>query len=94
MSDFFYPSKIQTARKDYHCMACENINEAWNGADILALPVDELIEYQKAKANGFMIKAGEKYLFQSGVYDGQFYTYRAIPEMNDLCHKYDLFPED
>jgi hypothetical protein len=62
MSDFHHPSKTVTAMKDYYCMACVHINECWNEADILALPVDELIAYQKAKANGFRIKKGEKHL--------------------------------
>jgi len=93
MSDFHYPSKIVTASKDYHCMACEWINDAWNEAHINQLAVDELIAYQKAKANNFRIKKGEKYIYQAGVYDRSFYVFRGIPEMNYLCHKYELYPE-
>jgi len=94
MSDFFYPSTRPKATKDYHCQACEHISCAWNEADILALPDNERKAYELAKSKNFRILKGEEYVCQSGVYDGQFYTFRRIPDMVDICHKYELFPDD
>jgi hypothetical protein len=93
MSDFHYPSTTPKARKDYHCMACENIQQAWNDADIQALPDNERDAYELARSHNFRIHKGEKYVCQSGVYDGEFYTFRGIPAMVDICHKYELFEE-
>ena len=94
MSDFFYPSTRPNASKDYHCQACEHIQRAWNDADINALPLEEKQAYELAKEHGFKILKGEAYVCQSGVYDGQFYTFRGIPAMVGICHKYELFPND
>lgn len=94
MSDFYYPSTRPKASKDYHCQACENVQCAWNDADIEALPIDEKLAWYKAKEHNFRILKGETYICQSGFHDGQSYTFRGIPAIVDMCHKYELFPED
>ncbi len=94
MSDFSYPSTKPKASKDYQCIACLHLRDAWNDADINQLPKDELDAYNLAKEHGFKILKGETYVCQSGFYDGNSYTFRGIPAINDICHKYDLYPQD
>jgi len=94
MSDFFYPSTTPKAKQDYHCHACKHIQCAWNDADINALPLEEKQAYELAKEHGFKILKGETYVHQYGIYDGNGYVFRGIPAMVDICHKYELFPDD
>jgi len=94
MSDFSHPSTKPRARKDYDCMACENMQQAWNDADIKELTADEHHAYELAKSHNFKILKGERYVNQCGVYDGQFYIFRGIPAIVDICHKYELWAED
>lgn len=81
--------KIVIARKNYLCNACE----AWNRD-----PPDELTEDEKrivaeAEADGWRIKMGQKYRRQEQVDGGEFFTYRARPDMDRLCWKYCMFFE-
>ena len=84
-----FKNKIVTARKEHDCSACEMISNGDNPEDWME--VDELIVYLKVKEKGFKINPGDRYIFQTGVYDGELYTYRAIPEIHDICVKYDIF---
>lgn len=85
---------IRTARKDYNCDASVFIHDAWNDNDIKHLETDEIEAYYKAKATKFKIKKGDKYFFQGQIFDERKCTFRAIPEMNGICMKYDLYPTD
>lgn len=94
MSDFHYPSTRPKARKEYRCMAYTHVLNAWNQSDIDQLPEEERAAWELAKSKDFKILKGETYVHQCGVYDGSFYVFRGIPAIVDICHKYDLFPED
>lgn len=94
MSDFHHPSTSPKAKKDYHCDACHHLRESWNDADISDLPNDEREAIELAKSHNWRILKGEKYVCQTGVYDGQYFTFRGIPAIVDICHKYELFPDD
>lgn len=78
------------ARKDYSCMACEWLNNS-GYANVDDLTPQEWIAYQKAENNGFKVKKGERYIRQNNKFDGKVYTFIAIPEIDDICHKYDLY---
>ena len=45
----------------------------------------------KARNNNWKIQKGQKYLNQRNVQEGQIYTFKAIPEIHDLCVKHDLY---
>jgi len=76
------------AKKDYHCDACRywlsNMGEnEFDG--------DDLLLYQAAKTDGIKIKKGTKYVKREGKWDGEWCTFRARVDMNNLCIKLDLY---
>jgi len=48
----------------------------------------------KARKNNWRIQKGEKYMKQVGVFDGDLSTFRAIPEIHQICYKYEFYPYD
>ena len=78
------------ARKDYWCDASEYVRESLSQTEFTYAEYREIV---KAKRQGWKIKAGQKYVKQVQSDGGEIITYRAIPTMNDLCYKYDLFPD-
>lgn len=76
------------AKKDYHCDAC-----AWllNGGFPEGMKISEWRSIVKAKRNGWKVKVGQKYLRQTGIYDGDFYCTKSIPEIHEICLKYDVY---
>lgn len=82
--------EVRTARKDYHCDACSCIFES---DAISYLSFSELRIMVKAKMNGYKILKGQKYIYQSGIYDGAFYVFRGIPEVLQIYFNHDLHEE-
>ena len=76
------------ARKEYECQASEWVNNVMCRDD---LTDDERIAYDKAKADGFKITKGMKYRKTDGFWDGDPSTFRARPEMDDICIKYNIY---
>ena len=77
------------ARKDHDCMACEFIfSEGVNG---FGYSFQELRIIAKAKKNMCKIKKGDKYINQTMRYEGELYTFKAIPEMHLICLNHDLY---
>lgn len=54
---------------------------------------DELRLIVQARRNGWMIRPGQMYVLCIQKVDGDFCVFRAIPAIDDLCHKYDLYQE-
>jgi len=77
------------ARKDYDCMACEFILN--NGIDGMGFTRPELRIISKARKSGYKILKGDVYMCQNNKFDGELYTFKAIPEIAAICFKYDLF---
>jgi len=77
------------ARKEHFCDACQIIMNC--GISGYGYTISELREIVKAKRNGYKIIKGQKYIYQVNIYDGDFGVFKAIPEMHDLCLKYDLY---
>ncbi len=82
--------KTPVAKKNYECMACEWLNNS-GYATKQDLTEDEWMEYKKAESKGFKISIGETYILQNNKFDGDIYTFKAIPEIHDICIKYDLY---
>lgn len=78
-----------TARKEHDCMACDFVFS--HGIDGYGHSFAEKRALVKARKNAFKIKKGKKYIKQNNVLDGEFYTFKAIPEMHDICLKYGLY---
>lgn len=82
--------KKHVARKPYECQACYWIREAGNWG---WLSFAERRIVVKAKQNGWKIQPGETYIYQFLVEGSERWSFRAIPEMHEICEKYDLYPE-
>ena len=77
------------ARKDYDCDACTwLINSDIDGQGFTR---PELRSISAARKNKWRIAKGQKYLRQNNVFDGAIRTFKAIPEIDAICHKYDLY---
>jgi len=78
------------ARKEYRCQACEWIDNMMSRDD---LTPEERVLYDIARADGFHILKGEKYRKTDGIWEGSSSVFRARPDMDDICNKYDLYAE-
>jgi hypothetical protein len=79
------------ARRDYACDACVWLFESNYR---YGLTISEYRSIVKAKRNDFKIKAGSKYVYQCCKNYGDFYVFRAIPEIHAICLKYDMYDCD
>jgi hypothetical protein len=76
------------SRKDHICDAYKIVIDHWNYG--YPLTYTELRHIVMARKNKGLIKKGDIYLKQN-IKDGNIYTFRAIPEMYNICVKYDMF---
>jgi hypothetical protein len=85
-------SKKRVARKDHHCNACEwiTMDGDYRQHDFT---FSEWRAIARAKENGWKILKGETYNWASCKQDGELYQWKAIPEMEAICHKYDYFAD-
>ena len=82
---------MPTARKSHICSACEWV--VAHGVDGMGFSFAEKREIVKAKRNKWNIVKGQKYIRQSNIQDGELYCFKAIPEIHEICLKYDLYEE-
>jgi hypothetical protein len=78
-----------TARKDYNCAACERLRDVLGDKEFT---ISEYREIVKAKRQNWKIKKGQKY-FRQVLTDGEIYTWRAIPEIDQICRDHNLYKE-
>lgn len=78
------------ARKRYRCEACEFLQDEL-GWETFTLAECRLIV--KARRNGWCIVPGRQYIRQFNTDGCDTWTFRAIPEMHELCIKHDLYPK-
>ena len=91
MSDWIAEKKIVTARKYYHCDACELIvNDDYRQRKVTFA---EWRQIAKAKHQNWMIKKGQKYVYERIFYDGGWHTSRSIPEIQAICIKYNYYED-
>ena len=82
---------IRTASKKHTCDACEwFLNSGLGDEDLTAQEIGHL---RQAMADNWQIQPGQKYIYQTGVYEGDFYTVRARQDMHAICLKYDIYEE-
>ncbi len=78
------------ARKNYSCNACEFIfNDDYRNGYTFS----EYRSIIKARNNNYRILKGEKYIRQwnADEISGDTWTYRAIPEIHQICIKHELY---
>ena len=78
------------ARKEYHCEASDWIRNG-PGIDDSYFTEDEMKVIRKAKAEGWKILKGSKYFKTEGVWDGEWSTFRARVDLNQICLDHDLY---
>ncbi len=79
------------ARKEHKCMACEWVLTA--GLDIADFSMREKRLLVKAKKNKYKIDKGQKYIRQGNIQYGELYTFKAIPEIHQICLDHDIYCE-
>jgi hypothetical protein len=88
-------SEKRKARKDHNCDACVWLVNSFGHASEIAyeldLTEDEARAVSKAEHNKWQIKKGDEYLFWSGKYDGEICSSHSIPEIDEICAKYDIY---
>ena len=89
-------SRIKKARKDHVCDACSWLLDRVNAnAEDIVLDLDctdeEKAALERAEANGWKVKKGDKYWYWKGVFDGQISESHSIPEIHEICIKYDIY---
>ncbi len=77
------------AIKSHNCDACEHVLA--EGIDGAGYTRPELRSLLKARKNKWLIVKGQKYISQNNKFDGRIYTFKAIPEIHEICIKYDLY---
>lgn len=78
------------AAKDHRCSACDWLSEVLHDYEFTFAERREIV---KARKNGWMIKKGEEYIVQNNVDCGEFYVFKAIPAIHDICLNYNLYEE-
>ena len=84
----------QVARKSYHDDSCESVMESLDYLKFKGLSFSEWRSIAKAKASGWKIQKGQKYVSQFNKMDGQTFTFRTLPDILAICGKYNLYSED
>ena len=85
-------SEERVARKHHWCSAWEWFSMSNYGKQDVT--PDEWLVIEGVMADSGRILPGQKYVYQSGVADGEFYEFKARLDMHNICLKYDLYPED
>jgi len=80
------------ARKEYHCDASRILIDSL-GLNKKEYSPEDWAVIETMRLRRFKILAGEKYFKLSGKWEGEFSIFRAIPEIDEICKKYDLYEE-
>lgn len=95
MSIQFISELFHIARKDYWCQSSEYLREYLdNNPTGTKIRFSEWRNIIKAKNNNWKILKGEKYRRYVGIYDGEIFSARDIPEIAKICQRLHLYTED
>lgn len=84
--------KIVTAKKHYRCGA----SKQWmrSGYTVAECETSEQrLIVEAAEANKWRILPGQAYRKVTGIHEGEFSTYRAMPGMDAVCRDLDMWDE-
>lgn len=84
--------KIKVAKKEYNSDAYTFIDNCCD--DFSMMSFSERRHIVEARRNKGRIFKGQKYLYQFIVEGGDTYSFRAIPELHEICIKYNIYPEN
>lgn len=83
--------KKRKARKTYECNACLFLTQS--ELDEIKMTFSEYRAIVRAKWNDWKIVPGQVYERVTDVHEGQIGQFCQIPEINQICIKYDLYPD-
>ena len=80
------------ASREYQCEASEWIDNTigWDESEFEPKDVETI---SKARADGFKILKGTKYIKVSGIFEGEPAVFRARIDIDDICNRYELYRE-
>ena len=87
--DRIIDSTMRKARKSHNCNACHFLFEA--DYRRIGATIAEYRAIAKALADKGKILPGEAYEEVFCEFDGEVFTYRHKPEIDQICKKYDLY---
>lgn len=97
MSEILKEIKIKSVRKDHECNACLWLTEIGSTSESIfkqiTLAEDEKKSVIKAEQNKWKVKKGNSAIYRVGLTDGDFSAWYSIPEIDDICIKYDIYCE-
>ena len=79
------------SRQDYECQACDWIMNAGMSEEDCTPEEWKLIKI--AEVEKWRIKKGATYTKCTGKWNGEFTTFRARPEIDEICQKYDIYTD-
>ena len=79
------------ARKEYKCDAAEWYLKNSGGKE--DFEPEDWAKIQSAAAEHFKIQQGQQYVYQAGICEGEFCTFKAKIDMHEICLKYDMYAE-
>ncbi len=79
------------ARKPHRCGAYEWIKETYEDGTFTYQELRQVVKVRRQKG---MIQPGQQYIRQVQIYEGEFCVFKALPDMDDICRKYDIYPDD
>lgn len=101
-----FKRKEVTAKKEYHDQCCDHLDfgliriidgkktvDPKEAAD-LSMTAEDIAILQEAVNKNFRILPGEKHIYTSGIYEGDFYSVRFSIPVSNILTKYDLWYED
>ena len=98
MSEIFKSINIKKVRKDHECNACLWLDGIGITSESIFNELDNLTEDEKqsilkAEKNRWKVKKGEPAIYRVGTTYGDFGAWYSIPEIDDICLKYDIYSE-
>ena len=94
--DTLLTNETRKARKDHCCDASHWLGDVSLDIDYLTqeygLDENEISDLKLAERNKWHIKKGDKYLYQTGIFEGEMSTFKAIHAVDDICQKYEIYP--
>ena len=80
---------IQKTRKDHECNSCIWLRET--ALNEMKFTFSEYRSIVKAKQNKWQIPKGSRCIYLVGVWNGDFFASYSIPEIHQICCKYDIY---
>lgn len=97
MSEILKEVQIKHVKKDHECNACLWLNGIGSTTESIFNQI-EMTDAEKqsiinAHANRWKVKKGDPAIYRVGITDGDFSAWYSIPEIDEICIKYDIYDD-